>query len=349
MLSTNVDWDSLISIFKERYQIAKFDGSKKELIIKCPFCQVNDDRKHGKLYISTDDDSLIYNCYLCEKSGLLINLLKDIGLDPKIYIFDYEERIKNIRSYVKKRKKSTTVLKKEIVKYHLENNEVKDKFIEKKNYIKGRMGFAVDLNTIPNMIFSIKDFLSANTINLNSITNEMLEFLEHNFVGFLLNLGTKIVFRNIDSNSSFRYYNMVLQNTDDNVKDFYGFETGFIDENMNNIILCEGIFDLLVSYYSKSVDTVYNKVCYAAAILGKSYYNSVEPVLDYCGLSMANIIVLSDSDVEIKKYGYLYYKNPMVNSLRVLKNKVGKDFGKLPIFPTGNLFVNFLNRKKDSK
>ena len=56
-------------------------------------------------------------------------------------------------------------------------------------------------------------------------------------------------------------------------------------------------------------------------------------MLDYCKLPRANFVILSDDDVKIDEFRKWVYSFPFIGNLHVCWNRVGKDFGKLPIEP----------------
>lgn len=335
----SVNWDLLRDNIADIVEISKFNSSKTELIIKCPYCQIpdGDSRNIGKLYISTNEDYLVFNCFRCSKYGSLVRLLKDLDLEPKEYIsqdlinrkWTKTENVIGSKGNINKRFKEKT--------YNTKGQNF-DRYIYKKQYIKGRLGFDVNISSIPGIIFDVRNFVISNKIFLTDSQNKIIPFLEDNFVGFVCNLGKLIVFSNIDKTSDFRFYKLELISDEDNpYKDFYGIKVGPILDKVNKIILCEGVFDLLVPYYLNLLPDIIKDSCLIASVIGKGYYNSVISVLDYCCLSMANFVILSDSDVDEYKYTNVR-KHPQVNNLEIYKNKVGKDFGKEPIIPMKNIF-----------
>ena len=54
----------------------------------CVLCEVDSKKTHGHLYISTDINKLVYNCFRCESSGTLLGLLHFLKINPKEYLSD---------------------------------------------------------------------------------------------------------------------------------------------------------------------------------------------------------------------------------------------------------------------
>jgi RNAse (barnase) inhibitor barstar len=65
--------------------------------------------------------------------------------------------------------------------------------------------------------------------------------------------------------------------------------------------------------------------------------------MDYIKVPKVNVVVLSDDNLTESDYIWLY-RSPFVNNLDICWNKLGKDFGDLPIDP---IFTNF--NLKDTK
>ena len=335
-----VHYDKLKEFLESTVGMSYFNASKTELITKCPWCEVTKSksrREHGHCYIKVvkvNDEMPVFNCFKCGEDstlgrGTLLKLIKFLKGDPKEFIT--EETLNNSSKTInyndkKVRNAGAFVLPKVNI----------DNYKNKLLYLQSRLGITSEFDdiNIEGLVLNIKDFIIENEIKLNKMDLEKIDFYDENFIGFVTTRGTILIIRNIDSSSSFRYHKINLTENDNNMfKDFYGYKTGEIVSGTNNILLCEGIFDLLLPLYSSEMQNILPKHFYSAAILGSQYSDSLISVLHYCKLTKCNLTILSDAD----KQQYYYYKlldNPFISNLDVYWNKLGNDFGKNPISPT---------------
>lgn len=324
-----IDYFSLETMLKSKTGLAYYNSSRTELICRCPFCEANSNKRHGHLYIqvASGDTIPLWHCFKCQEgdsnSGTIIKLIRKLGEDPRNYMTP--DMISNANS----RQLRYTYYKKNFgVKTYIIPELKEHLYKEKCIYLHGRFGFDVNLGLIPGLILNIREFIQNNNIDLGN-KSHLLDYYEGNFVGFISNRGTTLTLRNIDSSSPFRYNKLFLTPTG-YFKDFYGIKTGAIKDK-NAIVLCEGIFDLLVAINSSELQDIKKKSCYWAAILGNKFENVISSVLDICKLTAAHFVILSDSNKK-KDKGYSFFsKNPSVLSLDVYYNRMGSDFGKLPI------------------
>jgi len=321
-----IDYNNLQDLLKEKTGLAYFNASKDELICRCPICEKDARKNHGHLYIKIPDhpnELPVYNCFKTDDcKGTLIKLLRILGEDPKDYISEdmlkFRPAGKEYSYYKKSFRKNKFIIP----------DIQTDKYMIKRQYLKGRLGFDTDIDKIPGLILNIRKFIMDNNIDLGN-RQRFLEFYENNYVGFISNNGSILVLRNTDSSSSFRYVKINLSNNNF-FKDMYSIQTCVTRSDTNTIVLCEGIFDLLVAINSHELQDLKMNSCIWAAVLGCNYYNIVPSVLDQCRLTAANFIILSDNDK--KESDYIYFKrNPSVLNLKIYRNKYGEDFGKLPI------------------
>lgn len=326
-----VDFESIKKLLEEKTGLAYFNASNTELISICPFCEMGSRKNHGHLYIKIPRDEReipVFNCFKCGEDGgrgTILKLLRYLKSQPKEFI---SEEVLNFN-----RTRKNYVTKKTNIDNQLHSVNIDDslynKYPNKVQYLKSRLGFGTKIERIPNLVFGVEEFINNNNFKLQEKDYRIIKYLEESFVGFLTNRGTKLVLRNIDSTSSFRYYNMQL--TENSVfKDFYGVKLKNNSKNLNTIVLCEGIFDLLVSLRDPCLNEIKNKSIFWAASLGSFFTNLIPSVLDFCKIPISNVIVLSDSDKNMDNYKWLKY-NPSVNNCIVYKNKYGSDFGSSPI------------------
>lgn len=317
--------EHFIDFLKDRMGLAYFNGPRTEIVVQCPKCEKNESRKHGHLYISCTEP--VFNCFKCEYRGIVHRLITELGGDPKDFL-DIE-----ISSYTKTRS-YTEDLFSETHRSDYKKEEVvdDDATIFKKKYLLNRLG-DIDLDRIPGIIYHVKDFLNKNKLEVSEYVADKLDVLDEKYVGFLTTKGTKIVFRNCDVKDEDRFYVYSIIQQKKFFPDFYGIKNNAISENTNTIVLCEGVFDLLVAMTDDYFKELKENSCYWAAVLGKSnYYRVVISVLDYCKLPKANVVILSDKDLRESNYTALH-NLPFVKDLKVYWNKYGKDFGERPIYP----------------
>lgn len=322
-----IEWENIKELLKEKTGLSYFNSSRTELICSCPWCEPFSNKGHGHLYISMDPNYLVFNCFRCEKNGPLIRLIKKCEGDPSKYIDDNlvrinsNTRISNIRGISYKKN------------YYFDEDIYSDINRQKRSYILGRIGYNVDLSLIPNMIFSIKTFIRHNNIELNNYDLDKIDLLERYYIGFVCNRNTQIVFRCICN--EFREYEKIKL-SESVLKDFYGLKLNSIDDKISNIVISEGIFDILVPYFSEEFFELKQSSCCWCACLGKGFEKSLKSIMEYYMISRFNLIVFADNDM--KNYRFTNIDNSCINSIHVFRNRLGKDFGKHPISITKNSF-----------
>jgi len=303
--------------------IVYFDGHKKNLMLHCPNCEFNRKKETGHLGILLSD--LRFNCFKCEFSGFITKLFDELEIPKKEYIdliknWNYEN---NTKLNYKSKKLKTGNVKKQT---HYNK--------EKIDYLKNRLFIDKDnISKIPNLILDFKRFIKFNKNLKLNITDKKIEFLNKNYVGFLCNRNSQIIFRKIVNNEKYRKYEKVIL-TDEKLlfNDFYGFNN---QKGSDIIVMGEGPFDILRSYNYKGLNDLKKDSLYWVASLGKkSMKNVVYSVLDYCCIPRINLVLLLDEDVDINS-DLLFYINKMVEvkSLTLYYNKLDKDFGSEQIQP----------------
>jgi hypothetical protein len=336
-----VYYDKLKDFLELKLGLAYYNGPKSELVTYCPYCERGSTRSHGHCYIkvTSTDEMPTFFCFKCsetEGKGTLAKLLKNLGANPKDFIT--EETFCTVLT------KTRDYQNKDFEKYEYSRKEISsDSYKLKRQYLHSRLGFDYDLEKVDGLVLNIRDFVYDNKIELDETSLKFLDYFEDSFVGFLLTRGTKLILRNIDPSSEFRYFKIdLIKNPLFN--DFYGVKCGQIKRDTNTIILCEGIFDLFGGLKLLELEEVKNNSCYFAAILGNYYAKIVPSVLDYCKLTFCNVVVLSDSNIKESSY-YWLKQNPMVNNLELYWNKAGKDFGEGTVLLTKTVFTNNYRRR----
>ena len=317
----------LMEFLKEKTGYVSLNGNKSEIITLCPWCETerfHTHVNHGHCYINVHD--LCVNCFRCENGRTYLpKLIKKFGqkvnsfLEDGVILRNWDKQIK-----LRKSKKQF-----DIIEYVLDDDKEEIvNYDQKRDYILDRLGENTQIENIPGLFFSLKKFVKDNRIKLQPNVLKILNFLDEDFVGFVSSRGSCAVLRNTNKKSDFRYYK--LQITENNFfKDFYGIRTGKTELD-NKIVLAEGVFDIIVPYRTEIFSDLKLNSCLWASCLGNGYKNILLSTLDYCKITRADFVILSDRDVQESYYEFIS-KSSYVRSLEVYWNKHSKDFGKLPI------------------
>lgn len=271
--------NDFILTFKEDLNLNKitYKENDKELILLCPFC-LSENKYKIKLYINKE--ILLYHCFRCENSGNIFTLGKifkeyhnhNINLEKSFnfYLNNIlsDDGINNILKYNSKKNKYIN-----FVNYFIKDNDIENFYynyifiIEKFNNIKEVINkndiYDDNLKYLSKRLTLdkeyIKTYLSKNNniddfIFLNIKENEIYNFTFYKFYGEK---------RNINGNSRYYKYKIIdlLKSIYNNDSDNNKFITTFPDfslvkisnhnyqDNNLNLIIVEGMFDLLTIYF----------------------------------------------------------------------------------------------------
>lgn len=322
-MQTYLDFDLLKNELYSKNGCCYYNNNRTELITKCPECETKSIKKHGHLYISVAEPKM--NCFRCSFKGSVIKLLRKYKIEPTKYISPVEyEKIKNFK-YVEKQENY------EIYQYNIDEKTDLDK--EKIDYLNKRIGYDINTQNIPNIIFDIDKFVEENNFNhIKEKYKSDWKQIKTDYIWFLTNRGTQLVGRSVkeDSESNKRHYKIYLHNKP-MYKDFYGFKSKPFSYDENNyLIMSEGIFDILCSFKNKNLAKIKEKANLWVCCLSRYYDNTILSVLDFYKLPSIHVIILSDRDELPNEYKKLKYK-PEVLSYNIFYNKTGKDFGQANI------------------
>ena len=187
----------------------------KNIICPCPWCDVGRVTSKPHLWISLE--SPIFNCFRagCGHSGVISKLLRNIeGTDTSITYVNKER----MQSFAKQ----TLTLKRNILrpKKLLVPRLDERVFPVKSLYTKQRFKFAhTNIHSVRGLIFDVYEFIRINKIQLEQKVLNFIDYLHTNFVGFLLEHHTGVIFRNVDPKAEFRYYKLGIQ--DYQLLDYY--------------------------------------------------------------------------------------------------------------------------------
>lgn len=317
------DLEKTIELLKTKTPLVYLNGNNTEIICKCWKCSdLLSKSTHGHLYIGIDTP--VFNCYKCNYKGIVKNLILSFGADPEEYL--EKDGLILDKKQIRLRTAFFDKINNQI--QHKEETEI-NKFIDKMEYLKIRLGSELNFKYIKNCIFNIKKFIEINNIELSESDSKLLDLYSKNYIGFMTNRRTSLILRSISKNDFIRHKKLsIISNNQQYLKDFYGIKINEITSDINTIVLCEGIFDLLAGLHSTELENIRNSSVYWAAVLGKGFYNSIHSILNYLQIPCANIIILSDKDVLSKQYTFIK-KHPMVRNLELYYNKLNKDFGEI--------------------
>jgi hypothetical protein len=334
-----VDYTGVRKFLEEKTGLAKFNAGKTNIVTYCPWCETGSRKNHGHLYlecVSNPKQMPVFHCFKCEdknpSKGTLVKLLRILGADPRDYITEETLSSKFTGREYDYHNRNLDICKHRITDQNFDGYKLK------KQYLHARLGFDFDLKRIPRLVLNVQRFVNENNIDLGK-NKRFLEYYEKSFIGFVSDYGTILVLRNIDSNSPYRYVKIPLTENKNFFKDMYSIKNGQTRNNNNTIVLCEGIFDLLVAMNAFELQGLKIGSCLWAATLGCGYRNVIPSVLDRCKLTSSNFVILSDADKKERFY-CKFSENPSIINFEVYWNKFGKDFGKLPISITKRVFKN---------
>jgi len=314
--------DKFVDYLKSRLGYDRVKVKSKSIICACPWCEPNEDKKHYHLFISTH--APIFHCFHadCLQSGYIKKLFEK--LEGKDISDSYVDREK-VKESQKKNKVKFQEVKKEKKEVRLPTLD-EDKFKLKSMYIKKRLKYAnVSLSSVKGLIFDVNEFLELNKsiIAIDETLFRMRDYLHANFVGFLTEGQTLATFRNIDEDSTFKFYKLHID------------ESLFLDyykirgQNYfsNDIVLSEGIFDILTEHIFDTTKLRATTKLYASG-LSTSYDSMLKSIVYNEQIFRPNVHILSDRDIGLDYYKKLkFYNKHIIENLYVYYNKRGKDFG----------------------
>jgi len=319
--------DVFVDFLKDKTGLGYFNGPHSEIICRCPWCEPESTKNHGHLYVDVEDP--IFFCHRCQQSGLVSKLIQVLSGEVEIYI-DPE---------ILKKGRTTKTKAKNL--FHTSSNEYTfEKDLDtsipgselKQLYLQSRLPNMHIMN-IPGLVLDPKKFIEDNKIELDDYMKDRVEELNDTYIGFVTTKGKHLILRNCDASSPNRHFKLTIDSKPTFFNDFYGIKVGDVGV-ANTIVVCEGIFDLLVSIGSDNFKTLRQQSLYWAASLGKAQYRkAVISVLNYCSLPKANIIILADQDFSKTDAFFKIKTLPNVGSVEIYWNRYGNDFGQLPIDP----------------
>lgn len=315
--------DNFLDYIKDKLGYAKV--TTKNIITKCPWCEYNQTKNHYHMYISLEIP--IFHCFHagCEKSGTLRKFLK--VLEGHDISNNFVDQIKFNEINKKKdifKDKEQNVFKVYIPKLN------KKRFVEKELYLKRRLKFSnLPSTNIKGLVYDVDEFININRIPVDETLFRLKDYLQNNFIGFLTENHSTVIFRNIDHSHSMKFFKLKIQNA--NFHDYYKLPGN--SPKSNKIVLAEGIFDIFSEHIFDTINVKDNVKLYASALSSK-YLSLIQSIIYHEQIFQPDIVILSDRGISKDYYKKMkHFNGHIIDKLVVYYNKAGKDFNDTPIVP----------------
>lgn len=311
--------DKFISFLQETFGFDRVKIRNKDIIIPCPYCELNLKKSHYHCYIKKDEP--IFHCFFCDESGTTFRIIKE--LTGRKFVDDLIDRSK-LKEW--KKVDYSSIKKRKPKERELYIPPLGD-FRYKRIYVQGRLGYLIQPEEIDGLVFDIAKFVKENNIILDKPF--LLPYLQSNFVGFVTEHKSKLILRNIDSSSKFKFYKIQIYDTP--FLDYYKIPGGNLKSK--TIVLGEGVFDILSE---KTLDSlgIRDQVRLYASGLSKSYMALLESVCFDEQLFRVDLRVISDSNVLEYEYKRWFKKlDHLIERSEIYYNLGGKDFNTYPVLP----------------
>lgn len=319
--------DVLEALLDTSYAIKQGD---EYIYVRCPICGdslKHNDKCHCSIWIR-ENTPLIYHCWICESSGIV-----DENFLRLMHISD-NQLMNNLSAY------NRIVINKNSQRLKfLSSTNSRDLIIPdlkggnnttlKKLYLYKRLGVEFDNELIKRLriIFSIKDFLFANSLSLLNRFRNTVTYLDMNYIGFLASSKDNINFRDITGQSKLRYIRYSLYENMP-IKERMYIIPNRVDlmEKEIHLHVAEGVFDILGIYFHVMNRDDKNNIY--VAVGGSAYKRVIRYFLRKGFISNLVLNIYSDNDKNV-----YFYK------------KLIKEYG---LFLKGvHLFYNNMNGEKD--
>jgi len=306
-----------------------YKENSEEFVIRCGFCgdSVNPNSSH--FYISKENPHS-YHCKKCGASGILTEyVLEKFNMLDSAPDEVYTELLNNKRNY-KRSKRFVNEKRRVKLEYNL-GDPLGNDYNNKIAYLNNRLGINLSKDDCLKykIITSIFGFMSLNpSVNKFIKTaydkkREVIYHLEKNYIGFLT-LENYIVFRTIEKEPKFRYYNLKIAN---NASKIYIPRSSIDISKSIEVILTEGIIDLIgvdkfvLNNYSNNTNRV------LLSLNGADYYSTLIKFITTYGVIDPKILIFPDSDINtnylIKQFQVAF------SDFSIIINSKAKDYGRI--------------------
>lgn len=315
--------DNFEQYIKEKLGYTKI--TSKNIITKCPWCEMNKSKNHYHMYISLEVP--IFHCFHagCEQSGTLRKFIKALeGHDISDHFVDKKkfEEIKKSKEVFKDKEHDSFRVRVPLLN--------KNRFVEKELYVKKRLKFyGLPTTRIKGLIYDVEQFINMNHIPVNETLFRLQDYLQNNFVGFLTENHSTVMFRNIDDSHQMKFFKMKIQYT--NFLDYYKL-SGHSPQS-NKIVLAEGIFDIFSEHIFDTLNIKNDVKLYASALSSK-YLSLIHSIIFHEQIFQPEVIILSDRGISEEYYRKMkHFNKHIIDKLTIYYNKAGKDFNDTPVVP----------------
>lgn len=316
----------------DRKLIAKFNSSKTELMIRCPFCgDSRRDKLHTHFYIQNKSPYKYY-CQRCNAKGYLNNVFFNA------VEFDDEDTIILVNKQTKAFFKNTSVTREnldsleKILDLKYPKFDLSGIFGKKKSYVEERLKIDLTKKDLLKykMINSIVDLVVLNKIKNIIAEEKLFEFIENNddeMVSFLSYDNSHVISRFYDGNHDRRYHTLNLMRPHD-----LGYKIFTIENEINlfepeiEVVMAEGWFDIVSVYHNFYKEKDNTKRIFVA-VNGK-YYNLIPNLINRLGFLNLSLHIYSDAEISPEIYRYMLNMK-RIDGLTLSYNTFGKekDFG----------------------
>jgi hypothetical protein len=318
----------MIGIYQDSFKkylednLGEVKETSKNLITVCPFCEFGKDKDHYHLYISLE--APIFHCFHggCEQGGVLGKLMRKVAGHDNSDQFVDKTKADELKS--QKVFKEKTQLQVRLPKIKPSEFPMKDMYIRK------RFKFAnISMKRIKGLIFDVHEFININQIPIDETLFKLRDYLHNNFVGFLTDHGSMVIFRNVDHSHSMKFFKLKVEWQ--NFLDYYKLQGSA--PNSNKIVIAEGIFDIFSEHIYNNLHMKQDIKLYASALSSK-FIALIQSIVFHEQIFRPDVVILSDRGIDKSYYSKMkYYNKHIINSLSVYYNKTGKDFNDTPVTP----------------
>lgn len=336
--------EEFITFLRERREFFKpvHDGWYKT---RCPYCgDTKKSLRDGHFYvkINPEDDFIMgFNCFRCGETGIINDETIDLmGGDEEL-----KQHIQILNKNSRRKNKKLILSEQELLYFDFQYvmpDYTKEYQRRKLEYIENRLGITLgdeDMKSYK-IITSLSSFLKENGIHEYPFERGILNMIERNYVGFLSNGNSHIIFRDITEKEKFQSIKYPITQECMRNKIFYTVSGNNLDiftKDEITINIAEGVMDIIgvSEHFQQKKENTMN-----IAVTGK-YYEIMLSRLIKMGLVGSNITIniYSDNDMMYgnKKNAYTtsyeYYKKtlskfkPLYKKINIFYNMKAKDFG----------------------
>ena len=324
----NEKGEEMIGIYQDSFKkylednLGEVKITSKNFIVPCPWCEYGKDKDHYHMYISLE--APIFHCFHggCEEGGVLGKFLKKVAGHDSSDVFVDKAKAKELKSQKVFTEKTGTKIR--YPKIDQRAFPLKDLYVNK------RLKFSnIPTKSIKGLVYDVHEFININNIVVDETLFRLRDYLHNNFVGFVTDHGSNVMFRNVDDSHSMRFFKMKIEWQ--NFLDYYKLRGN--SPHSSKIVLAEGIFDIFSEHIYNSLN-IKNEVRLYASALSSKFLALIQSIVFHEQIFRPDVVILSDRGIDKNYYSKMkYYNKHIINSISVYYNKTGKDFNDTPVTP----------------